>query len=30
LEVQEAVREFFPNNQMSFPAQMLVISAQKR
>jgi len=29
LEVQEAVREFFPNNQMSFPAQMLVISAQK-
>src|SRR5690349_12617181 len=29
LEVEEAVREFFPNNQMSFPAQMLVISAQK-
>jgi ubiquinone/menaquinone biosynthesis C-methylase UbiE len=29
LEVQDAVREFFPNNQMSFPAQMLVISAQK-
>ena len=29
LEVGEAVREFFPNNQMSFPAQMLVISAQK-
>jgi len=29
LEVQEAVREFFPNDQMSFPAQMLVISAQK-
>ncbi|HEY3579269.1 MAG TPA: class I SAM-dependent methyltransferase [Pyrinomonadaceae bacterium] len=29
LEVQEAVREFFPNNQMSFPAQMRVISAQK-
>ena len=29
LEVQEAAREFFPNNQMSFPAQMLVISGQK-
>ena len=29
LEVGEAVREFFPNNQMSFPAQMLVISGQK-
>ena len=29
LEVQEGVREFFPNDQMSFPAQMLVISAQK-
>ena len=29
LEVQEAVREFFPNNEMSFPAQMLVISARK-
>jgi ubiquinone/menaquinone biosynthesis C-methylase UbiE len=31
VEVQESVREFFPNGQMSFPAQMLVISgvAQK-
>ena len=29
LEVQEAVREFFPNGEMSFPAQMLVVSAQK-
>ena len=28
-EVIEEVREFFPDNQMSFPAQMLVISAQK-
>lgn len=28
-EVQEAAREFFPNNQMSFPAQMLIISARK-
>ena len=28
-EVIEAVREFFPDNQMSFPAQMLVITAQK-
>jgi SAM-dependent methyltransferase len=29
LEVQTAVREFFPNGQMSFPAQMFVISARK-
>jgi len=28
-EVIAEVREFFPDNQMSFPAQMLVISAQK-
>jgi SAM-dependent methyltransferase len=28
-EVLEAVREFFPNNQMRFPAQMLVISGRK-
>jgi SAM-dependent methyltransferase len=28
-EVQDAVREFFPNNQMSFPAQMLLVSGQK-
>jgi ubiquinone/menaquinone biosynthesis C-methylase UbiE len=28
-EVLEAVGEFFPENQMSFPAQVLVISAQK-
>jgi SAM-dependent methyltransferase len=26
LEVQEAVREFFPNGEMSFPAQMLIVS----
>lgn len=28
-EVQDAVREYFPNNQMSFPANMLVVSARK-
>ena len=28
-EVIETVREYFPNGQMSFPAQMLVISAEK-
>jgi ubiquinone/menaquinone biosynthesis C-methylase UbiE len=25
-EVQEAVGEFFPNNQMSFPAQMIIVT----
>ncbi|MCA1577340.1 MAG: class I SAM-dependent methyltransferase [Acidobacteria bacterium] len=30
LEVQESVQEFFPNGQMSFPAQMLLISGRKR
>jgi ubiquinone/menaquinone biosynthesis C-methylase UbiE len=25
-EVQEAVREFFPNNEMSFPALMIIVS----
>ena len=29
VEVQEAVREFFPHNQMDFPAQMLIVSADK-
>lgn len=29
LEVQEVVREFFPNDQMSFPAQMIVVSGRK-
>jgi ubiquinone/menaquinone biosynthesis C-methylase UbiE len=29
LDVQEAVREYFPDNQMSFPAQMLVVSGNK-
>jgi ubiquinone/menaquinone biosynthesis C-methylase UbiE len=29
LEVQELVREFFPNNQMNFPAQMLIVSGRK-
>ena len=28
-EVQEAVREFFPNNQMSFPAQMIIVTGTK-
>ena len=27
-EVQDAVREFFPDNQMSFPAQMLLVSGR--
>ncbi len=28
-DVQEAVREYFPNNQMSFPAQMIIVSGKK-
>jgi hypothetical protein len=28
-EVQQAVREFFPNDQMSFPAQMIIVSGMK-
>ena len=28
-EIQEAVREFFPNNQMNFPAHMLLVSGRK-
>lgn len=28
-EVQEAVREFFPNDQMSFPAQMIIVTGSK-
>ncbi|HEY8225346.1 MAG TPA: methyltransferase domain-containing protein [Pyrinomonadaceae bacterium] len=28
-EVEEAVREFFPNNQMKFPAQMIIVTGQK-
>lgn len=28
-EVQEAVREFFPDGQMRFPAQMLIVSGAK-
>jgi ubiquinone/menaquinone biosynthesis C-methylase UbiE len=28
-EAQEAVREFFPNNQMSIPAQMIIVTARK-
>ena len=30
LEVQESVREFFPNGHMSFPAQMLLVSGITR
>lgn len=29
-EVQEAAREYFPNNQMSFPAQVLIVTGTKR
>ena len=29
VEVQQVVREFFPNGRMSFPAQMFVISGRK-
>lgn len=29
VDVQEAVREYFPNDQMSFPAQMFVVSGRK-
>jgi SAM-dependent methyltransferase len=28
-EAQEAVREFFPNNQMKFPAQMIIVTGKK-
>jgi ubiquinone/menaquinone biosynthesis C-methylase UbiE len=28
-EVQEAAREFFPDNRMSFPAQMLIVTGKK-
>lgn len=28
-EVQKAVRDFFPNNQMKFPAQMIIVSGEK-
>jgi ubiquinone/menaquinone biosynthesis C-methylase UbiE len=28
-EVQEAAREFFPNDQMSFPAQMIIVTGKK-
>jgi len=30
LEVQEAVQEFFPNGQMSFPARVLIVSGHVR
>jgi ubiquinone/menaquinone biosynthesis C-methylase UbiE len=29
-EVQESVREFFPNNTMAFPAQMIIVTGKKR
>ena len=28
--VQEAVREYFPNNQMSFPAQMIIVTGTRQ
>jgi ubiquinone/menaquinone biosynthesis C-methylase UbiE len=28
-EVQEAVREFFPNNHMNFPAKMIIVTGRK-
>jgi SAM-dependent methyltransferase len=28
-EVQQEVREFFPNNQMNFPAQMIIVTGRK-
>jgi ubiquinone/menaquinone biosynthesis C-methylase UbiE len=28
-EVQDAVREFFPKNQMTFPAQMIIVAGKK-
>ena len=28
-EVQEAVREFFPNDKMTFPAQMIIVTGTK-
>jgi ubiquinone/menaquinone biosynthesis C-methylase UbiE len=28
-ETEQAVREFFPNDQMSFPAQMIIVTARK-
>ena len=28
-EVQAAVRQFFPNDQMSFPAQMIIVTGEK-
>jgi hypothetical protein len=29
LDVQEAVREYFPNDEMDFPAQMFVVTGRK-
>lgn len=29
-EAQEAVREFFPNDKMTFPAQMIIVTGTKR
>jgi SAM-dependent methyltransferase len=28
-EMKEAIREFFPNDQMSFPAQMIIVTGRK-
>jgi hypothetical protein len=29
-EIEEAVQEFFPANQMKFPAQMIIVTGKKR
>jgi SAM-dependent methyltransferase len=29
-EVEESVREFFPNDQMNFPTQMIIVTGRKR
>jgi hypothetical protein len=28
-EVEKSVREFFPNNKMSFPAEMIIVTGTK-
>ena len=29
-EVQNSVRPFFPNDEMNFPAQMIIVTARKQ
>jgi len=29
-EIEEGVAEFFPNDQMNFPAQMIIVTGTKR